>query len=73
MYDVPLKQITVYLEKKRKTLKSLDILLGKDNYIKYLKHIRRLSHSMRWNQQIRIFPISVMSHLVIITFISYVI
>jgi putative hydrolase of HD superfamily len=28
---------------------------------------------MRWNQEIRIFPISVMSHLVITTFISYII
>jgi hypothetical protein len=27
---------------------------------------------MRWNQQSRIFPISVMSHLVLITFITYV-
>lgn len=28
---------------------------------------------MRWNQQKRIFPISVMSHLVVITFLTYVI
>lgn len=73
MYDVPLTQITINLEEKRKTLKSLDILLNNDNYKKYLTHIRRLSHSMRWNQQKRIFPISVMSHLVLITFISYII
>ena len=27
---------------------------------------------MRWNQQSRIFPISVMSHLVLITFLTYI-
>lgn len=73
IYEVPLNQINGNLEDKRKGLKSLDILLKNDNYKKYLTHIRRLSHSMRWNQQRRIFPISVMSHLVVITFISYVI
>lgn len=72
MFDVPLNQITINLEEKRKELKSLDILLSNDNYKKYLTHIRRLSHSMRWNQNTRIFPISVMSHLVVITFISYI-
>jgi len=73
IYEVPLNQINLYLEDKRIDLKSLDILLKNDNYKKYLTHIRRLSHSMRWNQNKRIFPISVMSHLVVITFISYII
>jgi len=73
MYDIPLRSITSELELLRNNLKSLDILLSNDNYLKYLSHIRRLSHSIRWNQQKRIFPISVMSHLVVITFISYVI
>jgi hypothetical protein len=73
MYDVPLDQIRSDLDKKRKDLKSLDLLLNNDNYKKYLTHIRRLSHSMRWNQQTRVYPISVMSHLVFITFISYII
>ncbi len=73
MYDVPLNQIRHDLEEKRKTLKSLDLLWNNENYKKYLTHIRRLSHSMRWNQQNRIYPISVMSHLVVITFISYII
>ncbi|QFR38729.1 HD domain-containing protein [Candidatus Gracilibacteria bacterium 28_42_T64] len=72
MYEVPLKGLIISLEKQRKKLKSLDILLGNDNYIKFLSHIRRLSHSLRWNQEKRMFPVSVMSHLVIITFISYV-
>ena len=73
IYEVPLNQIMLSFDEKRKELKSLDTLLNNDNYKKYLTHIRRLSHSMRWNQNKRIFPISVMSHLVLITFISYVI
>lgn len=72
MYDVPLSQIELHLEKNRKELQSLDILLSNNKYIKYLAHIRRLSHSMRWSGQTRIFPISVMSHLAFITFISYI-
>ena len=73
MYEVPLRCINKELEQKREDLKSLDILLSNDNYIKFLSHIRRLSHSIRWNQERRNFPISVMSHLVIITYIVYII
>ncbi len=73
IYEVPLSQIHLSLEDKRKDLVSLDMLLKNDNYKKYLTHIRRLSHSMRWMWQTRIFPISVMSHLIVITFISYII
>ena len=72
VYEVPLEQINTFLYEKRKTLKSLDTLLSNENYKRYLSNIRRLSHSMRWSGQTRIFPISVMSHLVVITFISYV-
>ncbi|MDD2907773.1 MAG: HD domain-containing protein [Candidatus Gracilibacteria bacterium] len=72
IYEVPLDQINSFLYTKRSELKSLDILLTNENYKKYLSHIRRLNHSMRWSGQTRIFPVSVMSHLVIITFISYV-
>lgn len=39
---------------------------------KYLSHIYRLSFSMRWNQYSRKTPISVMSHTVVITYITYV-
>lgn len=73
MYEVPYKEIMALLDKKRKDLKSLDILLKNPNYEKYLSNIRKLSHSLRWNQQKRMFPISVMAHLVLITFLSYVI
>jgi len=71
MYDIPLNTIKKDLKKLRKDLKSLDILLKNKKYKKFLSHIRRLSHSIRWNQQKRIFPISVMSHLVITTFFVY--
>ena len=60
-------------EKYKEILPSFKTLLNNSNYQKYLSHLRRLSHSMRWNQQTRIFPISVMSHLVIITFLTYII
>lgn len=72
MYEVPLKQIQIWFQEDMKKLASIQELLKNDNYEKYLTHIRRLSHCMRWNQQKRIFPISVMSHLLIITFITYI-
>jgi len=59
-------------EKQRKSLLSLDLLLENSNYKTYLNQIRRLSHSFRWNQQNRSFPISVMSHFVITTYIVYI-
>lgn len=73
IYEVPLNEINSFLTQKRLELKSLDTLLKNENYKRYLSHIRRLSHSMRWSWQTRIFPISVMSHLVVITFIAYII
>jgi hypothetical protein len=73
MYEVPYNDIIVYLNEKRKEVKSLDTLLKNQNYEKYLSNIRKLSHSLRWNQEKRIFPISVMSHLAFITYISYLI
>lgn len=73
MYEVPLKQIQKWFEEDIKNLKSMGELLKNDNFMKYLTHIRRLSHCTRWNQQKRIYPISVMSHLVVITFLTYII
>lgn len=73
VYEVPLSQIVVDLEKSRKEIKSLDILLKNENYKKYILNIRRLSHAMRWSGEAKIIPISVMSHLVIVGFISYII
>lgn len=73
MYDVPLRNFEEYFRENRKKLKSLDLLLRDNDYSKYLLQIRILSHSFRWNQQKRIYNISVMSHLLIITFIAYII
>lgn len=71
-YDVPLLQIKESLEEERKKLFSLNLLLDSEKYKKYLWHIRRLSHSARWSGKQRNYPISVMSHLVITTFIVYI-
>ena len=68
-----MKEIDLYFEENKNKLFSLDQLLKKDNYKNYLSHIRRLSHAMRWSWRQRKYPISVMGHLVIVTFISYVI
>lgn len=73
VYDVPLSQINVDLDISRKEVKSLDTLLNNKNYQKYILNIRRLSHAMRWSGEAKIIPISVMSHLVIVGFISYII
>ncbi len=71
-YDVAMEQIKEYLELHKKNLFSLRELLKNDNFKIYLSHIRRLSHSMRWSWKQRKYPISVMSHLTIVTFISYI-
>lgn len=71
-YDVALDEIDNYLENNKDKLYSLKELLKNDNYKNYLSHIRRLSHAMRWSWKQRRYPVSVMSHLVIVTFISYV-
>ena len=54
-------------------LPSLKDLLKNTDSEKYLAHIYRLSVSMRWNQYGRNTPISVMSHKVIVVYLSYVI
>lgn len=72
IYEIPLREIKKWLEESAQKLTSMKELLENEDYLKYLSHIRRLSYCMRWNQQSRIFPISVMSHLVLITFITYV-
>jgi 5'-deoxynucleotidase YfbR-like HD superfamily hydrolase len=66
-----LKEINNNLEKDKIFLFSLNEILNNKDYEKYLSHIRRLSHSMRWSGIQRKYPISVMSHLIIVTFISY--
>lgn len=73
MYELPLQEIQKSFDEYSSRLESFQILLSTPSYGSYLSHIRRLSHSFRWNQNSRMFPISVMSHLVFTTFLSYVI
>jgi len=54
-------------------LPSLVLLKNNPDSQKYLSHIYRLSFSLRWNQYNRNTPISVMSHTVVIVYMSYVI
>lgn len=71
-YDSILDDINLSIEKQREELQSLDLLLKNDSYKKYLSHIRRLSYCKRWSWTKRNYEISVMSHLVMVTFISYI-
>ncbi|MCP4524134.1 MAG: HD domain-containing protein, partial [Candidatus Gracilibacteria bacterium] len=73
VYDKTLHIINGELEVLREKVPSLNTLMDNESYITYLSHIRGLSHSMRWNQHQRNFPVSVMSHLVYVTFINYII
>jgi len=70
-YDVAMDQIMAYLDENKTKLYSLWELMKNDDYKKYLWHIRRLSHCKRWSWKNRDYEVSVMSHLVIVTFISY--
>ena len=71
-YDVALDEINTYFDENKKKIYSLEQILKNDNYRTYLSHIRRLSHAMRWAWRKRNYDISVMSHLVIVTFLSYI-
>lgn len=73
IYEVPLEEIKKELTVLSKDLLSLKELLRNTDHEKYLAHIYRLSCSMRWNQYQRAAPISVMSHKVVVAYISYII
>ena len=73
MYEVPLSEISSQIDHMKENLYSLDELMDNTDHQKYLAHVNRLSFSMRWNHVNRKFPISVMSHLVIVAFVSYII
>jgi putative hydrolase of HD superfamily len=73
IYEVPLREIKNELTYLSDELESLKELMRNTDQEKYLAHIFRLSYSMRWNQYQRITPISVMSHKVVVAYISYVI
>ena len=73
IYEVPLNEIKSELISLSDDLESLKELMRNTGQEKYLAHIFRLSYSMRWNQYQRNTPISVMSHKVVVAYISYVI
>ena len=73
MYEIYMHEMESELDMISKNLISFQKLKNNPNYQKYLSHIYRLSSSMRWNQYNRTTPISVMSHTVVITYITYVI
>lgn len=73
IYEVPLTQIQTSLEDLKKKLPSLEKLLKNENEKKYLFNLKRLAHITRWNGKVRFLPISVMAHLVITCFITYII
>lgn len=71
-YDFPELKLKNEFKKFSEKLDSFNELIINNEYQKFLSQIRRLSYCIRWNQEIRKYPISVMSHLFLITFISYV-
>jgi len=73
MYEVPMGEMKSEIERLSRELPSLKKLLSSPDSEKYLSHIYRLSFSMRWNQYGRNTPISVMSHKVVVAYISYII
>ena len=73
IYEVPLGEIKESLTVLSQDLVCLKELLRNSDSEKYLAHVFRLSYSMRWNQYQRNTPISVMSHKVVVCYISYVI
>ncbi len=73
MYEVPVTELRSSLRDMSKQLVSLEELLKNTDFQKYLSHIQRLSFAVRWNQYQRVFPISVMSHKVVVAYLSYVI
>ena len=62
-----------YLNTASKKLPSVEFLLNDSHSKKYLNHVQRLCFSMRWNRYRRMTPISVMSHHVIVMYITYAI
>jgi len=73
IYEVPLSEMKKELAELSKNLPSLKELMRNTDHEKYLAHIYRLSFSMRWNQYGRNTPISVMSHKVVVAYLSYII
>ncbi len=73
IYEVPISIIQDELEILSQQLPAFQTLLDTPNYEKYLAYIFRLISAMRWNQYTRNTPISVMSHTVVVMYLSYII
>jgi putative hydrolases of HD superfamily len=73
IYELPLQEIQDCFPKLASTLPSFAFLLWDESSQKYLTHLSRLVSALRWNMRQRIYPISVMSHKVIMTYIVYII
>lgn len=73
MYEVPLYELKKSFSDLSGELVSFRNLLHDQNSQKYLTHIYRLTFAMRWNMRQRFYPISVMSHKVIVAYITYTI
>ncbi len=73
MYEIYMTEMEWELEILSTEFESIKLLKNNPNFQKYLAHIYRLNFSMRWNQYSRKTPISVMSHTVVITYITYII
>ncbi|MCH8518674.1 HD domain-containing protein [Candidatus Gracilibacteria bacterium] len=73
MYEIYISEMESELDILASQLHSLTLLRNNPSFQKYLSHIYRLSSSLRWNQYSRKTPISVMSHTVVISYITYVI
>ena len=72
-YEDVMDSMEKYLEEASKKLPSIKFLLKDSDSQKYLNHVQRLCFSMRWNRYRRMTPISVMSHHVIVMYITYII
>jgi putative hydrolases of HD superfamily len=70
-FEIPMNLIKKELDELSKNLASINYLMKHTDSQKYLTHIRRLSHSIRWSGENRLVAISVMAHLVIVAMISY--
>lgn len=75
IYEPILKNMETRLNSKEFDLfkKYININKTENELEKYLFNVRRLQFNFRWNRMKRLYPISVMSHLFISFFLSYII
>lgn len=73
IYEVPLAELQKSLQEIGVELPSLEFLLRNESSQKYLSHMYRLVSALRWNMRQRLYPVSVMSHKVIVAYLVYII